>query len=71
MEKAKLVTIFLLVLILVGIMVGYYFLSKGNETLTGGFIAIATYLIKKIADQVDDIIDKLWGIDDKQEGPNA
>jgi len=66
-EKAKLSTIFLLILILIVLMVAYYFLAKGDETLTGGFIATATYLIKKLADQVDDIIDKLWGIQHKQE----
>lgn len=67
MEKTKLGTIFALIMILAGMMAAYFLLARGNEALTGGFIATATYLIKKIADQVDDVIDKLWGIEHKQE----
>lgn len=66
MDKAKIMTIFSLIFILVVLMISYYLLAKGNEAMTGGFIATATYLIKKLADQCDDIIDKLWGIDHKE-----
>jgi hypothetical protein len=51
-------------------MIAYYYLAKGDATLTGGFIATATYLIKKLADQIDDVIDKLWGIDKQKENEN-
>lgn len=67
MDKAKIGTIFVLILVLVILMAGYYHVAQNKEALVGGFIATLFYLVKKIADQIDDIIDKLWGIEHKPE----
>ena len=72
-EKAKILTVVMLALILVGLMVAYFFLAKGDPTLTGGFIATATYLVKKLADEFEEVIDMFWGIKNTQPtgGTNA
>ena len=71
MEKAKIFVIFVLIAILGLLMYGYWTAAQGKPELIGGFIATLFYLVKKIADQVDDIIDKLWGIDKQQEVKDA
>ena len=70
MEKAKLATIFaLFVLLALGMWAYWAIASSTNDlVLKGGFITLIGYLVKKVADQVDEIIDKLWEIEKKEEG---
>ena len=51
-----------LVAVLILLIVGYFVLSLGDDQLKGGFIATAAYLIKKLADQIEEMIDQEYKI---------
>jgi hypothetical protein len=61
-DRAKLIVIGMLIISLVVLMAAYFLLARGNAELTGGFLVLSTYLIKKIADEAEEIIDRYFDI---------
>lgn len=67
-EQLKIARYFVLLLLFVLVlsMLGYFALACNDAALKGGFIATAIYLIKKFADEIEEVIDYIMNIKNSQ-----